>query len=157
MIGEIRDFETAQIAIQASLTGHLVLATLHTNDAPSAVTRLIDMGVEPFLLSSSCWACWPSAWCGGCARNAALRADGHWHRWAAPRACGHSGYKGRTGVYELMVADDRAQRASTTAPRRRALFAAAAAGLRAMREDGERLIRDGHHLAGRSAARHTRP
>ena len=53
MIGEIRDFETAQIAIQASLTGHLVLATLHTNDAPSSVTRLIDMGVEPFLLSSS--------------------------------------------------------------------------------------------------------
>ncbi len=53
MIGEIRDFETAQIAIQASLTGHLVLATLHTNDAASAVTRLIDMGVEPFLLSSS--------------------------------------------------------------------------------------------------------
>ena len=53
MIGEIRDFETAQIAIQASLTGHLVLATLHTNDASSAVTRLIDMGVEPFLLSSS--------------------------------------------------------------------------------------------------------
>ena len=53
MIGEIRDFETAQIAIQASLTGHLVLATLHTNDASSAVTRLTDMGVEPFLLSSS--------------------------------------------------------------------------------------------------------
>ena len=53
MIGEIRDFETAQIAIQASLTGHLVLATLHTNDAPAAVTRLIDMGVEPFLLASS--------------------------------------------------------------------------------------------------------
>ena len=53
MIGEIRDLETAQIAIQASLTGHLVLATLHTNDAPSAVTRLIDMGIEPFLLSSS--------------------------------------------------------------------------------------------------------
>jgi general secretion pathway protein E len=53
MIGEIRDLETAQIAIQASLTGHLVLATLHTNDALSAVTRLTDMGVEPFLLSSS--------------------------------------------------------------------------------------------------------
>ena len=53
MIGEIRDYETAQIAIQASLTGHLVLATLHTNDAPSTVTRMIDMGVEPFLLSSS--------------------------------------------------------------------------------------------------------
>src|SRR5438105_8176621 len=53
MIGEIRDYETAQIAIQASLTGHLVLATVHTNDAPSTVTRLIDMGVEPYLLSSS--------------------------------------------------------------------------------------------------------
>ena len=53
MIGEIRDYETAQIAIQASLTGHLVLATVHTNDAPSTVTRMIDMGVEPFLLSSS--------------------------------------------------------------------------------------------------------
>ena len=53
MIGEIRDLETAQIAVQASLTGHLVLATLHTNDAASAVTRLVDMGVEPYLLSSS--------------------------------------------------------------------------------------------------------
>ncbi|HBO79633.1 MAG TPA: type II secretion system protein GspE, partial [Cupriavidus sp.] len=53
MIGEIRDLETAQIAVQASLTGHLVLATLHTNDSASAVTRLVDMGIEPFLLSSS--------------------------------------------------------------------------------------------------------
>ena len=53
MIGEIRDLETAQIAVQASLTGHLVLATLHTNDAPAAITRLLDMGIEPFLLSSS--------------------------------------------------------------------------------------------------------
>jgi general secretion pathway protein E len=61
MIGEIRDLETAQIAVQASLTGHLVLATLHTNDAAAAVTRLLDMGIEPFLLSSSCWACWRSA------------------------------------------------------------------------------------------------
>ena len=93
MIGEIRDFETAQIAIQASLTGHLVLATLHTNDAPSAVTRLIDMGVEPFLLSSRCWACWPSAWCGGCALSAACWARmGIGTRWACG-ACGHTGYK----------------------------------------------------------------
>ena len=71
MIGEIRDLETAQIAVQASLTGHLVLATLHTNDAPSAVTRLIDMGVEPFLLSPRCSACWRSAWCASSARTAA--------------------------------------------------------------------------------------
>ena len=66
MIGEIRDLETAQIAVQASLTGHLVLATLHTNDAVSAVTRLVDMGVEPFV----CLAYSPSAWCGACARIA---------------------------------------------------------------------------------------
>ncbi|MGA4816970.1 GspE/PulE family protein [Pseudomonas aeruginosa] len=71
MIGEIRDLETAQIAVQASLTGHLVLATLHTNDAVSAVTRLVDMGVEPFLLASRrCLAYSPSAWCGACARIA---------------------------------------------------------------------------------------
>ena len=70
MIGEIRDLETAQIAVQASLTGHLVLATLHTNDAVSAVTRLVDMGVEPFLLARRCLAYSPSAWCGACARIA---------------------------------------------------------------------------------------
>jgi general secretion pathway protein E len=72
MIGEIRDLETAQIAVQASLTGHLVLATLHTNDAVSAVTRLIDMGVEPFLLSSSLLGVRRrSGWCKSCARSAA--------------------------------------------------------------------------------------
>jgi type II secretory ATPase GspE/PulE/Tfp pilus assembly ATPase PilB-like protein len=56
MLGEMRDLETSQIAIQASLTGHLVLSTLHTNDAPGAVTRLVDMGVEPFLISSTLMA-----------------------------------------------------------------------------------------------------
>ena len=76
MIGEIRDFETAQIAIQASLTGHLVLATVHTNDAPSTVTRLIDMGVEPFLLSRrACSACWRSAWCASCASHCKRKVD----------------------------------------------------------------------------------
>jgi general secretion pathway protein E len=135
MIGEIRDYETAQIAIQASLTGHLVLATLHTNDAASAVTRLTDMGVEPFLLSSSllgvlaqrlvrklCPVCHGS----GCA------------------ACGTTGYQGRTGVFELMTASDaiRAQihgRASEAEIREAAL----AAGMTLMRDDGERLVREG--------------
>jgi general secretion pathway protein E len=84
MIGEIRDFETAQIAIQASLTGHLVLATLHTNDAASAVTRLIDMGVEPFLLSSSLLGVLASAWC---ANGAAMPGAGC-------ARCGHTGYAG---------------------------------------------------------------
>ena len=106
MIGEIRDFETAQIAIQASLTGHLVLATVHTNDAPSTVNRLIDMGVEPFLLSSSLLGVLAQRLvrklCEYCKRE-----DEH-HRWH-PVGCEHcvnSGYKGRTGVYELLVVDD---------------------------------------------------
>jgi general secretion pathway protein E len=132
MVGEIRDIETAQIAIQASLTGHLVLATLHTNDAASAVTRLTDMGIEPFLLSSSllgvlaqrlvrkvCTACAGS----GC------------------DACAHTGYAGRTGVFELLETDDtlralihnRAAEADVRA-------AALAKGMVLMREDGERLV-----------------
>lgn len=135
MIGEIRDFETAQIAIQASLTGHLVLATLHTNDAASAITRLTDMGVEPFLLSSSllgvlaqrlvrktCTACQGS----GC------------------DVCGQTGYQGRTGLFELLTTTEalRAQihqRASEADIR----AAAIAGGMALMRDDGERLIATG--------------
>ncbi len=135
MIGEIRDFETAQIAIQASLTGHLVLATLHTNDSASAVTRLIDMGVEPFLLSSSLLGVLAQRlvrkWCLHC-------------RGAGCEQCGHTGYAGRTGVYELLVADAaiRAQihgRSSEADIR----AAAIAGGMRLMRDDGERLVAAG--------------
>ena len=75
MVGEMRDLETAQISIQASLTGHLVLSTLHTNDAPGAVTRLMDMGVEPFLISSTLMAVLASGWCGPSARIAARRSS----------------------------------------------------------------------------------
>ena len=126
MIGEIRDFETAQIAIQASLTGHLVLATLHTNDASSAVTRLIDMGVEPFLLSSSLL--------GVLAQRLVRKID----------TTEPSGYRGRTGIFEMLVVDDtiRAQihrQASEAEIRDTAL----AAGMRLMRDDGERLVREG--------------
>jgi general secretion pathway protein E len=117
MIGEIRDFETAQIAIQASLTGHLVLATLHTNDAPSAVTRLTDMGVEPFLLSSACSACWPAPGAQAVPRCKRADARGRYHP-VGCAACGQSGYKGRTGVYELMVADEKV-RSTDPQPRRR--------------------------------------
>ena len=107
MIGEIRDLETAQIAVQASLTGHLVLATLHTNDAASAVTRLIDMGIEPFLLASSLLGVLAQRLvrklCPHCKRPAptgiGLHADGC-------DACGHTGYIGRTGIYELLRVDD---------------------------------------------------
>jgi general secretion pathway protein E len=144
MIGEIRDHETAQIAVQASLTGHLVLATLHTNDAPSAVTRLTDMGIEPFLLSSSLLGVLAQRLvrklCTTCKRQG---EDGRWHPVGCD-ACGHSGYKGRTGVYELMVVDD-AVRAliHSRASEAELITAARAGGLRSMREDGERLVATG--------------
>ena len=144
MIGEIRDFETAQIAIQASLTGHLVLATLHTNDAASAVTRLTDMGVEPFLLSSSLLGVLAQRLvrklCVSCRKADAQR---QYHPIGCT-ACGHTGYKGRTGVYELMVADN-AVRAlvHSRAAESQLLAAAEAGGLRLMREDGARLVAQG--------------
>jgi len=141
MIGEIRDYETAQIAIQASLTGHLVLATLHTNDAASAVTRLTDMGVEPFLLSSSLLGVLAQRLvrrlCAHCKVEAEGVARGCQH-------CGYTGYQGRTGIFELMTADERIRglihtRSGEAAVREAAL----GSGMRMMREDGERLIREG--------------
>ncbi|HEX5737739.1 MAG TPA: type II secretion system ATPase GspE [Hydrogenophaga sp.] len=141
MIGEIRDFETAQIAIQASLTGHLVLATLHTNDAPSAVTRLTDMGVEPFLLSSSLLGVLAQRLvrrlCVHCRRQ---DERGRWQPVGCDR-CNQTGYKGRTGIYELMVADDKIRSLiHNRAAESQVYVAAEAAGLRSMREDGQRLI-----------------
>ncbi|MBE7366775.1 type II secretion system ATPase GspE [Ramlibacter pallidus] len=141
MIGEIRDYETAQIAIQASLTGHLVLATLHTNDAASAVTRLTDMGVEPFLLSSSLLGVLAQRLvrklCEYCKVEVEGVARGCQH-------CGYTGYHGRTGIFELMTADERMRalihnRASEAEIREAAL----SAGMRLMRDDGERLVREG--------------
>ncbi len=144
MIGEIRDFETAQIAIQASLTGHLVLATLHTNDAPSAVTRLTDMGVEPFLLSSSLLGVLAQRLVRKLCPHCKKRDErGRWHPVGCAE-CGMSGYKGRTGVYELMVADDKVQALIHARAAESQLFVAAEeGGLRSMREDGERLVAEG--------------
>jgi general secretion pathway protein E len=135
MIGEIRDYETAQIAIQASLTGHLVLATVHTNDAPSTVTRLTDMGVEPFLLSSSIL---------GVLAQRLVRKLCPVCRGAGCGECGQTGYQGRTGIFELMVADDGIRalvhnRAAEADIREAALKG----GMTPMREDGERLVREG--------------
>ncbi len=143
MIGEIRDLETAQIAVQASLTGHLVLATLHTNDAAAAVTRLLDMGIEPFLLSSSLL---------GVAAQRLVRKlcshcrqfDGqHWHDVGCEK-CGNTGYHGRVGIYELLLTTDaireqihnRASEADIRASAQRN-------GMQSMREDGERWLQDG--------------
>ena len=74
MVGEMRDKETAQTGIEASLTGHLVFATLHTNSAPETITRLLDMGMDPFNFADALLASWRSAWCGAGARIAAWRA-----------------------------------------------------------------------------------
>ena len=143
MIGEIRDLETAQIAVQASLTGHLVLATLHTNDAAAAVTRLLDMGIEPFLLSSSLLGVMAQRLvrklCEHC-----KQPDGQYWKAVGCDKCGHTGYHGRVGVYELLETTDhiRAQihnRASEAEIR----AAAQAHGMKTMREDGERWLRDG--------------
>ena len=144
MIGEIRDFETAQIAIQASLTGHLVLATVHTNDAPSLVTRLIDMGVEPYLLSSSLLGVLAQRLvrklCTQCKR---ADARGRYHPVGCSE-CGQTGYRGRTGVYELMTVDEKISALIHSRAAESQLFVAAeAAGLRSMREDGERLVAAG--------------
>ncbi len=143
MIGEIRDLETAQIAVQASLTGHLVLATLHTNDAAAAVTRLLDMGIEPFLLSSSLIGVVAQRLvrklCTYC-----RRFDGSaWHELGCER-CGNTGYQGRVGIYELLLTTEqiRAQihdRASEADIRATAQHD----GMQTMREDGERWLQDG--------------
>ncbi|HEV7816312.1 MAG TPA: type II secretion system ATPase GspE [Janthinobacterium sp.] len=143
MIGEIRDLETAQIAVQASLTGHLVLATLHTNDAAAAVTRLLDMGIEPFLLSSSLLGVLAQRLvrklCAHC-----KTFDGKYWQAAGCEHCGHTGYQGRVGVYELLQTNEqiRAQihnRASEAEVR----SAAHGSGMQSMREDGERWLQDG--------------
>ncbi len=135
MIGEIRDFETAQIAIQASLTGHLVLATLHTNDAASAITRLTDMGIEPFLLSSSLL--------GVLAQRLVRKLCTSCHG-AGCAQCGQTGYQGRTGVFELLVTNDaiRAQ-IHEKAAEADIRVSAIASGMHLMRDDGERLVQLG--------------
>ncbi len=119
MVGEVRDLETAEIAVQASLTGHLVMSTLHTNTAVGAVTRLMDMGVEPFLLSSSLIGCLAQrlvrVLCPDCRRQrAASQAELEFlgedsaivFEAQGCDLCGQTGYRGRTGIYELIVVDE---------------------------------------------------
>jgi len=128
MLGEIRDLETATIAINASLTGHLVFSTLHTNDAPSAVTRLIDIGVKPFLVASSTRALMAQRLvrkvCRRCAApyvptEAELRAlsidpnnvaNATFMRGKGCNDCSKTGYRGRFGIFEIFVIDDEARK-----------------------------------------------
>jgi general secretion pathway protein E len=156
MIGEIRDLETAQIAVQASLTGHLVLATLHTNDTVSAVTRLTDMGVEPFLLSSSllgvlaqrlvrclCTACRES-YVPDATELALLGESRHpavLYRPVGCAACAHSGYRKRTGIFELLHVDDGLRRLIHDRVQEQSLRDyALQGGMRGLRQDGVRLV-----------------
>jgi type IV pilus assembly protein PilB len=162
MVGEMRDLETAQISIQASLTGHLVLSTLHTNDSPGAVTRLIDMGVEPFLISSTLMAVLGQRLvrtiCKSCRtpfeptenQLALLNLSPHdlgdkvFYYGRGCATCNDTGYKGRKGIFELLTINDaiRAlinERAPTVVLRQKAIEL----GMVTLREDGLRSIFDG--------------
>ena len=161
MIGEIRDLETAQIAVQASLTGHLVLATLHTNDAASAVTRLADMGVEPYLLSSSLLGVLAQRLVRTLCPTCRVQVDADagerelLSRMGLPALdvlyvargcseCNDSGYRGRTGIYELIVVDEALRRSiHDRAPEAVLRDAATAAGAATLRADGARWLADG--------------
>ena len=153
MVGEIRDRETADIAIRAALTGHLVFSTLHTNDAPSAITRLIDMGVENYLITSRWWPCWRSAWCASSARTAKsspakpLSPEGEMigdlarrglRRLQRPRL--HA----RMGIFEMMELNDEIRKLIMGNDDASMLTRAARRnGMRNLREDGWRKVRDG--------------
>jgi general secretion pathway protein E len=147
MIGEIRDLETAQIAVQASLTGHLVLATLHTNDAASAVTRLADMGVEPYLLASSLLGILAQRLvrrlCPACKEERIEEGRSTWHPVGCEK-CSHTGYAGRRGVYELLLIDEEIRPLiHRNAADAEILATGRAAGMRTLREDANRWLASG--------------
>ena len=146
MVGEIRDPETARIAVQASLTGHLVLSTLHTNDAPSAVVRLIDLSVEPFLVSSSLAAVLAQRLVR--MTHAPCRGEGC-------ESCLGTGYRGRMGVYELLVMDAELRRLtvarSSAADLKQAAIAGGGGGMIPLREAGATLVRAGKTTAAEVA------
>jgi general secretion pathway protein E len=132
MVGEIRDAETARIAVQASLTGHLVLSTLHTNDAPSAVTRLVDLGVEPYLVSSSLCAVMAQR----LVRRIHRACDGQ-----GCEACFETGYRGRTGLFELLSVDEHIRQLIVDHARLSDIREAAnAQGMRTLVDEGQRLV-----------------
>jgi len=166
MIGEIRDRETATIATNASLTGHLVFSTLHTNDAPSAVARLVDIGVQPFLVASSVRAIMAQRLvrrlCGHCKKQGELSeterralnldpgqlTEAQVMKPVGCEECRQTGYKGRMGIFEIFVIDDNVRhminnRRSTLILRQRAREL----GMRTLREDGLRKV-----LAGLTSA-----
>jgi len=162
MVGEIRDFETAQIAIQAALTGHLVLSTVHTNDAPSTVTRIIDMGIEPFLISSSVILILAQRLirkiCSECKEPIKVHPQMLIDLGVSPDEvksfptfkgkgcpiCSNTGYKGRLGLYEVMTLKDEIKelifaRASNSELKKEAIRL----GMRTLRQSGIQKIKNG--------------
>jgi general secretion pathway protein E len=160
LVGEIRDQETADIATHAALTGHLVLSTLHTNDAATALTRLVDLGIEPYLVASTVDAVLAQRLvrriCESCKRETPLSAEQRTAlnvskeelsvAWVGEgcNACRGTGYRGRTGIYELLVMDEELRAQVHEDPSAGKLTKIAQAkGMRLLREDGIRLIREG--------------
>jgi type IV pilus assembly protein PilB len=162
LVGEIRDFETAEIGIKAALTGHLVLSTLHTNDAPSTIGRLMNMGIEPFLVASSvnliCAQRLVRRVCKLCAEPQAVPSPTLAKIGFSPEdaasvtplkgrgceKCNHTGFKGRLGLYEVMVVDDEVKElvlvgASGLELRRKAVEQ----GMITLRQSGLRKVKDG--------------
>jgi general secretion pathway protein E/type IV pilus assembly protein PilB len=156
-VGEIRDLETAETAIQASLTGHLVFSTLHTNDAPSAFVRMIDMGIEPYLVASTVEAVMAQrlvrAICPNCKEQyrpdpddlppdfPKPEGDFMLQRGTGCRSCRNVGYRGRLGIFELLVANEKIRhmtvdRASSTVILKQAL----SDGMITLRQDGWRKV-----------------
>jgi type IV pilus assembly protein PilB len=160
MVGEIRDHETAQIAVESALTGHLVLSTLHTNDAPSAITRLIEMGIEPFLVASAIDCVVGQrlvrVLCRDCKRRtiipaSALRESGYKavveleaYEPVGCRRCGGSGYRGRIGIYETMLMSAEIQRmALERRPAEEIRDVAVAQGMSRLCDDGLEKVKEG--------------
>jgi general secretion pathway protein E/type IV pilus assembly protein PilB len=163
LVGEIRDLETAENAVQASLTGHLVFSTLHTNDAAGAFMRMVDMGVEPFLVCSTVEGVMAQrlvrTLCPECREpfrpgpgdvpedfplDECLNNGATIHRAVGCRQCRGTGYRGRLGIFELLTTDDEIRRlASDRAPTNLVKQAAMDAGMRTLRQDGWRKVRRG--------------
>jgi len=155
LVGEIRDQETAGIALEAAQTGHLILSTLHTNDAPSSISRLIDLGIEPFMVASSVCGILAQRLtrrvCKACAREtspapetlekigrgATMPAKAHWMAGAGCETCGHSGHRGRVAIHELLlITDELRDLISHRAPEHQLREAGRRAGMRSLMEDG---------------------
>jgi general secretion pathway protein E/type IV pilus assembly protein PilB len=160
LVGEIRDRETAETAVQASLTGHLVFSTLHTNDAPGAATRLVDMGVEPYLVASSleivvaqrlvrliCEHCKQPMPAEEVARLRGVygrHVPDMLYQGAGCRACSNTGFRGRQGVFEIMAMSDEVRTLILKgAPTHELRKVATAQGMRCLRDDGWRIVREG--------------